>query len=192
MTECRFTLPIEMESVPTDLFGIYAFRLCLPGDARLGLTAKTATPTHCTDELVARTHRLRQALNDNQLFGRLETIQAPHLAQGFSLSAEPLLNSFHTQNLRSLIEVRIAASVLRYTIDMSLPLYVGMTAKQSFRQRLEQHMAGSSQFSNRLKVLKISWSDLQFAIRPLDVPRGSVLAAERLAQSLLRPKVSIA
>jgi hypothetical protein len=191
---------MEADSVPEDEFGIYAFRLSLPNDARLGLTAKLADASIHTTELLRRMHRLRLAIGESQLVGRVGTQQALHLRQIFKLTAEPQVHSFHTESLTALISelggdmdaVRIAASVLRYTIDLSLPLYVGMTAKQSFRQRLEQHMSGSTAFADRLKALRVAWSDLQFVIRPLDVPRGCVSTAEKLAQSLLRPRVSLA
>jgi hypothetical protein len=200
MTERRFNLPMDADSVPEDAFGIYAFRLSLPSDARLGLTAKNADPKSHAEELLRRSHRLKLAIGESPLVGQVGTQQAPYLSQTFKMTADPLVQSFHTDSLAALIAelggdmsaVRTAASVLRYTMDLSLPLYVGMTAKQSFRQRLDQHMSGNSQFSERLKVLKIAWSDLQFVIRPLEVPRGSVLTAERLAQSLLRPRVSVA
>jgi hypothetical protein len=200
MTERRFNLPMDADSVPGDSFGIYAFRLSLPSDARLGLTAKNADPVAHAEELLRRSHRLKLAIGESPLVGQVGTLQAPHLCRTFKMTAEPQVLSFHTDSLSILISelgggmsaVKTAASVLRYTIDLSLPLYVGMTAKQSFRQRLDQHMSGASQFSERLKALRVAWSDLQFVIRPLDVPRGSVLTAERLAQSLLRPRVSVA
>ncbi len=200
MTETKFNLPMEADSVPDDAFGIYAFRICLPNDARLGLTATNADPIQHATELVRRAQRLKSAISDDGLTGRVRTRQAPHLCQSFTIHAEPDISTYHIESLHCLISelggdiyaVKTAAAVLRYTIEMSLPLYVGMTSKQSFRQRLDQHMNGSSQFSDRLKELRITWSDLQFSIRPLAVPRRAVMSAERLAQTILRPRASLA
>lgn len=199
MTERRFELPFDSDIVPDDQFGIYAFRLCLPSNARLGLTDVSASLQERTEALLLRAARLARALRDSPLSGEIQTRQARHLAQIYAVAALPVVDDYHIDSLRSLIQelggdlnaLGMAASVLRYTIDLSLPLYVGMTALQSYKQRLEQHLGGTTPFAERLKSLGVSWWDLQFVTHPLQVPRTAVLAAERVAQSLLRPNVSI-
>jgi hypothetical protein len=200
MLEKSFDLPLAIESVPDNEFGLYAFRLNLPNDARLGLTAPDADPKAQVLELSKRIHRLRVAIGENQMTGQVSSSQAPHLSQLFTLTADPVLQTFHLDHLSELIDelggdlaaVRTAASVVRYAIDLSLPLYVGMTARQSFRERLFQHMNGTTQFSDRLRKIHVTWSDLKFVIRPMNVPRRAVGSAEKLVQSLLKPRVSLA
>lgn len=195
-----FELPGEADNVPDDNFGIYAFRLSLPNDVRLGLLPERDCKLLTTD-LLRRAERLNLALSRSSiLLGQIATEQAPHLRTSYSVTAQPSPEGVHATYLAQVISelgggvdaVKAAAMVLRYTLDLSQPIYVGMTASQTFQERLRQHMSGATQFSGRLKELKVSWSDLKFIVRPLDVPRRAVLCAERATQAFLRPRISLA
>lgn len=194
-----FQLPNEADRVPTDAYGIYAFRLSLPNDARLGLAAATVDLAAMRSSLRARAERLRRALSDAALAGQVMTAQSPHIRFAYSVAAVPLDAKVHDTFLEGMIEelgsdlpaLKAAAAVLRYGLELSSPLYVGMTSKQNFRTRLEQHMSGGTSFSERIRALQVSWSDLQFIIKPLPLSSKAVLTAEKVVQSLLRPRVSL-
>jgi hypothetical protein len=197
--QCVFDLPLEVDSVPDTQYGVYAFRLSLPNDTQLGLTS-SADPAVLAEDLARRVARIRWALSDLLLNGQMSSNQATHMRQVFSVSANPVHPTAQEGFVLQLIgelggdlkAVKSAASVVRYALELSAPIYVGMTSRQSFRIRLDQHMAGSTQFSDRLAKLKIGWSDLKFVIRPFHVPAKAVRTAEQMAQALLKPRVSLA
>jgi len=75
----------------------------------------------------------------------------------FNQYIDPFFNNSSTKE-----EIINLTNILRDFFDRSQPLYIGQTTKQSFRDRLLQHMGRETVFSQTLAELGFGWSEFNF------------------------------
>lgn len=174
MTEKAVTviqLPEEVQKVPTDRSGVYFFSLVFPSNYELGLIEPTSFDKSKLLILVEKALSVvKLVLSDRELKGFLQTYSdALHLRVRYQMNAESssqvsigsLLNDCFN-NVSSFQEACALVESLRLFIALTPPIYIGMTVKQSFYDRLNQHLSGDTDFSERVKNVGLSWSDLRF------------------------------
>lgn len=194
-----FLLPYDIEEVPADKVGIYSFCLSFPSDYELGLgnpTVDSAKVIQIIKGLVARYHKVYEHAS---LHGWLKTeVNALHLRTEYIMHAirdeycalQDLIDNYLTFEGPSLKTIRVLTSVLRNSFLFSGPLYIGMTANQSFATRLQQHIGNQSNFSCLLKEHGVSWSELRFECIPLErISASGIHSLEKIVQSLFRPSL---
>ncbi len=86
---------------------------------------------------------------------------------------------------KSMIEV---LKVLRTAFDLSGPLYIGITARQSLLDRLNQHLSGDSAVYPGLESAGLSWDEIYFSWIEIDVLNSeSLRSCEKLLQNVFKP-----
>ena len=179
--------------------GVYAFRVNIPTNMMLGLSKDLQNTSKAKRSLLWHISRLAKALRRIYLTGEISSNQSPHIRRAFELSAtskdfdavEALCADMISKQGDGPEALRTAANIARYSFDLAPPIYVGMTAKQTFRQRLEQHLAGHTGLYGRMREAGLSWGDCCFEPHEMAVSKGAVDIAESLTQSILQPIFSV-
>lgn len=192
-----YLLPNDIENVPADKVGVYSFSLLFPNDYQLGLMANNIDLERAKFLLKNRLNRYRQAFETVQFIGEIESVvHGNHLKKRYSLVAnldqkshlEDMVEEYFGAEGLSLNTIKALTEVLRRSFLFSTPLYIGMTANQSFRTRLDQHVNNQSNFSNILKKQGITWAETKFECVPMfGVTPGGINSIERIVQNLFKP-----
>jgi hypothetical protein len=198
----EYTLLTDVGKVPSDLRGVYSFSLRFPSDYELGLSSARKFDLATVNSLISVTlNRYRRAHDRSRLLGMIQgNAVGEHLRVTYELfgrhrtqvSPGELFTSFFSQEpAASVNELQTIVGVLRAFCATLPPLYVGMTCRQSLRDRLNQHLSGSTQLSEHLKRIKLDWTELIFVCAPLELASDEHFRTlEKVVQSLTKPPLS--
>jgi len=203
MIELRaFTLLTDVPKVPTSQGGLYSFSVRFPSDYELGLSsARTLAVESVTDLIATTLDRYREVHDTSRLLGFLQGFRAgEHLRVGYRIYARNSTSTSPGQLFRSFVssEPKVDLDVLRRIIAVLRtlcsglpPLYIGMASRQSLRARLDQHLSGSTQFSQRVSKSEIEWTELIYSCIAIELPfEGHLRNLEKIVQALLKPPLS--
>src|SRR5262249_40793357 len=129
-----------------------------------------------------------------------EESKAYHLQTAYHLSANLMGRGIARNSADDLLryaeregKVPEILSILRKFFDFLAPLYIGMTSSQSLRDRLDQHLSGTTALQGRLTTCGIAWTELNFCCMPLDeFDAAQIRSLEKLFQALCKPQLSSA
>lgn len=193
-------IPEEIAQVPNHKGGIYSFSLRFPSDYELGLRSKSIDLCRVATNIQNKICDLDRLLNKSSLAGTVTSCgQATHIARTYNIALNETRTPIQQYLITSLTgpnktanELRAIASTLRQAYMFARPLYVGMTQRQTLRTRLDQHINGETQFSERLAESKLSWRDLKYSYVALDASCIEMSGElEKLIQSLFKPSLSM-
>ncbi|WP_157660494.1 hypothetical protein [Burkholderia ubonensis] len=193
--------------IPNSL-GIYAFYLNMIDPAKIGLAGPGPFDSRlllaARERLVSRLSQQLLLIHEMKLEGEIsEPKPGSHLRRTFTVHASSQQYDVALDEARDvrLTELREYAHVLSKCMSLAKPIYVGITAGQSFKQRYLQHKSDfyrnpivEGTFGSRFAVAGGTWDDLVFACIEVssDLFSGNSLSRiERLVQSLTHPTYSL-
>ncbi|MCW3610737.1 hypothetical protein [Burkholderia cenocepacia] len=187
--------------------GIYAFFLDLVSPSKIGLAGRGPwTDEHLTrarEALLDRCNLQAKVYSSIQFTGNIsERDKHPHLTRSLSIEAWPIAPQLFEDISTSLPlnSVRTYASVLHASFMLNPPVYVGITQKQTLRERYNQHRADYqggldvNTFGGRLLASGIEWDDVIFACIPFQETIDDAITLpklERHLQAVTTPILSI-
>lgn len=192
-----YYLPVDIENVPSDRVGVYGFYLSFPSDYQLGLSNGGENLERSVLILKDRLERYKSALERISFNGSIESdVFGVHLRKKYALSShfektsfiDSLITEFFFSEGLSKTSFKLLTEVLRQSFLFSTPLYIGMTANQSFYTRLDQHIGYQSNFSILLKEQGITWSEVKFECVPISgLSSSGISNIEKIIQHLFKP-----
>jgi len=201
MSKRFYRLPEERDSVPRDVGGIYQFRVRFPSNFELGLVDDKSDVSTAIANLQDFLERVSPTFQLPTLDGALRSSGiAKHLRQHFLVRAEAqnrkppssFLEHIYPKNEYTLGAAMSVIDVIRDAFTMAPPLYIGIAAEQSLGMRLDQHLANTTQLSERIKSVGLSWSMIEYQCIPIhDLTTIDMRKLEMLLQSIFKPKLSI-
>jgi len=191
-----FKLPYEENKVPENMAGIYFINTRFPSRYELGFSKKTDLEI-IKDNISYKMTLFYEIYSFNNLNGLLKENKRDLIATKFKIQAESfkddinLLSNSMLSNINTHNEIDELINLLQNFFQQSPALYVGITEKQSFKDRLKQHRSPGSAIYKFLKENNYDWSNFMFNC--IQVNNISVLNdLESLIQAIYRPKFCLA
>jgi len=196
----EFRLPDDLDDVPSNRSGVYVLCLRFPSDYELGLTSGHSDLERVVAVIRRYVMRMSKVIGFQEMYGtvRIGGV-ADHLCQESKASivrkdlspTSDLFESYVIQNAGDRSKVQELAMALRLGVSAAPPLYVGMTAKQSFQARIGQHFRGETDINERLSCFGLDWSMLSVKCISIEnTSSDNVRQLEKIIQALLKPKLS--
>lgn len=186
--------------------GVYAFFLNLVSPSKVGLAGKGPWSDDVLERartaLINRCRRQAEILCAFSMTGMVADRQRiEHLSPTLHISARPNVPTSFIQELGELPLgcVREYVNLVHSSCVFNPPIYVGITTRQTLRERYEQHRSaflsgpGDTSFGTRLRDAEIEWDDILFACIPFDKASDQVeilSTLERHLQALTKPVLS--
>jgi len=197
----RIKLPSDLLKVPKNIGGIYLFRLDFPTDYELGLSQSNNVDLNSVRTLLDKSiHAIIKVLYGTKLNGRLNNDAiGMHLRMEYEVntnlreifSADDCVNFLLTTNI-SIHDLMEISAVIRYFVQQTPPIYIGMSSKQSLYDRLMQHISSETNFAKQLLSYDLSWSDLQYSYIGLSNKESSrIRSLEKIVQFICKPTLSM-
>lgn len=198
----KYILPNEVNQVSKDAGGIYFFTIRFPSDIELGLRKSTVSRSDIKKLLVKKLDNYHKAYSIVDFKGEFNNFKADHLTDSYKLLAAFAPKKLPSDIVEELIKtetdfekIKKLISILRLSLDFAFPLYIGITAKQSFYDRLVQHLNGESNVLTALTECNLSWQDLYFCCFPFEKSEDMAIkddlrSIEKLIQCIFKPRFS--
>lgn len=161
-----YKLRHESNDIPDNESGIYLFKLRFPTLYSVGINDNALEKN--VEPLIEIIETFSKVINNIKINNRISNKKGLMLINAYSISLEPVTIRTQKKKLISIIreknidELKSLINMLRYAVAELPPIYVGITEKQSFRQRYTQHFNGESNFKEGIEALGLSWDWLNF------------------------------
>jgi hypothetical protein len=196
-----YRIPRQLEEIPDKKSGVYSFYLRFPTDYEFGLSNNISLDV-VAKNIVRKLNEFEHLLNNVSLYG---TVQDNKLSNHLMKNYKAVLDSDHSLANRefesifmelarnpSKMPMKETLRAIRTAFNFATPVYIGMTDRQSLRKRLQQHLSGSSQFSERLTENNLGWNDLLYRCVAVDrFYLESSAEVERMIQLIFKPALSL-
>lgn len=165
-----YKLRHEVNDIPDNENGVYWFKLRFPTPYSLGIDAKLSDESII--RLVDTVKKFSQIINNIQIKTKVTNKSRLMLIDSFrftlhseSITAQrnKLIDIFKSKPISKLQTI---IQLVQYAVNEMPPIYVGITEKQSFKERFDQHFNGESNFREGLHGLELSWDCLNLVIFP--------------------------
>lgn len=198
----KYILPNEVNQVSNNAGGIYFFTIRFPSDIELGLRKSTVDRDDIKKILVKKLDNYHRAYSIVNFSGEFNNYKADHLTDSYKLLAAFAPKKLPSDIIEELIKtetdfnkIRRLISILRLSLDFAFPLYIGITVKQSFYDRLIQHLNGDSNVLAALTECNLVWQDLYFCCFPFEKDedlsiKDDLRNIEKLIQCIFKPRFS--
>jgi len=162
-------LPRGLEDVPNEVGGIYYFAFRLPSNYELGISPEVskANMKKALDIFFGKRNNMMQAFSATSLCGSIKENKQNHLAMRYSIRCDEVSTTLN-ENLKNILingsydKVEWTLDWIRKMLVSSPPIYIGITSKQTLRDRLKQHLDGQTVMKESLENLGFGWHDVAY------------------------------
>lgn len=194
-----FKLTDDLHKAPSDRGGLYAFYARFPSDRELGFCDPRISIAEVRENISSQMVYFLKPHFDRSYNGLLvDKRKSKHLRQNLIISGRTDSLEKRTAHILKIMasltskqDLQILTLSVRELSTNLPPIYIGMTAEQSLRTRIGQHLSGQTGFSHRLTESGMYIHDIDFRYIPTTSAFNLLLPKiERILQSAYRPILS--
>jgi hypothetical protein len=187
-----FKLRHEINKIPKTENGIYWFKLRFPRKDSLGITGSASEEE--INKLVDVICQFGSLINNLSIKKSVTNKRGIMLMNTYAFTLSSSSNKGQRKYISRALKGKTHSDLdnliemLNLAVKEIPPLYVGITEKQSFRERFDQHFKTQTSFSEGLVETGIKWDWLSFTTCPQhEYKINDLKEVEKLFHYLLKP-----
>jgi hypothetical protein len=190
-----YKLRHEVNDIPNTECGIYWIKIRFPSAYSVGID--TDVNQDQINKLIENIYLYSNVINNINISSRVFNKNNLMLSSIFKFSFNSCEYSPQVNKIRNIIENKSASQLLsiikiiQNAINELPPIYVGITEKQSFKERFDQHFNGHTALKKGIENIGIGWDCINFVTFPqndydIDFHRD----IEKVVHYILKPILS--
>lgn len=190
----RVLLPAGVDQIPNNFAGTYQFCLRFPSDYELGLSAETSL-ANVKNNIARHLSNFHNLNSHPPMTGAISDRRGAHIRNKLVVTASaekssPVDFAALLHDFKTTVQIMEVTRVLRESVFVASPLYIGIAKKQSLRERVEQHLDGKTRFSRELHKANLRWENICLKYTVI-TEKEHLRLIEKISQNLLKPTMSL-